>query len=71
MNSCQTLINSGVTVDRLVSPRVGSEQLSLLMRKLHRPRQQMHLSKAPANFRRAFLAAYPALDAVSVAANTA
>lgn len=48
----------------LVSPRVGSEQMSLLMRTLHRPRQQarQHLPAfvdAPATFRRALVAAYP------------
>jgi hypothetical protein len=63
----------GVTIAGLVSPRVESKQMSLLMRTLHRLRQQARQrlpasNKAPANSRRALL---PRILAVAVVAGTA
>lgn len=58
-----TRIESEVTVAGLVSPRVGSEQTSLLMQTLHNHSSKqdtgcLHPIKAPASSRRALPAAY-------------
>jgi hypothetical protein len=55
MDGCLAMMNVEVTVHGLVSPRFGSEQISLLIRALHRLRQVQDNAYNPsARCRRAF-----------------